>query len=272
LETTQSATRTNADLRPAQFRVRCKTCNVSRSFLTPQGANAFTLEHVGHETIDSRYEQVERVPDEAQRNPAPKPKQEVEGALLPQVVQTVESRPEPIVAPAAPAPQSEKDLKEPLLLAKSSYIEESDEKRREALTVSRALREFRWNVEPPYVIGVMVDDNVSVETNIGVISSSVVERMGRLGYAFTAINAPQGSPVAWFKKKSGADHGLNLPVAEAERTMQMKQETRTYDKDKAVWEESFLSLLMTVKDMDGRKLKDVTNILKSTERPQPDLR
>jgi len=52
--------------------------------------------------------------------------------------------------------------------------------------------------------------------------------------------------------------------------MQISHGKRTYDEDKAVWEESFVSLLMSVKDMDVQKLKRVTDIIKS-ERPEPDL-
>ena len=190
-------------------------------------------------------------------------------APLPPVTQPAEIQlKEPIAA--APSLLSEKDLEEPLLLARSSYIGESDEKRFDALRVSRALKEFKWNVEPPYVIGIMVDDNLSVETNIGVISSSMVERVEKLGYKFVAMNAPQGSPVAWFKREAQGALETNLPVGDAERMMHIRQGTRTYDKDKAVWQESFVSLLMTVKDMDGQKLQRVTDIIKS-ERPEPDL-
>jgi len=205
--------------------------------------------------------QVEERADAVVREEAPAP--------LPQATQPAETQvKEPIAA--APSLLSEKDLKEPLLLARSSYIGESDEKRIDALRVSRALKEFRWNVEPPYVIGVMVDDNLSVETNIGVISSAMVERVEKLGYKFVAMNAPQGSPIAWFKREAQEAFETNSPVGDAERMMHIRQGTRTYDKDKAVWQESFVSLLMTVKDMDGQKLKRVTNIIKS-ERPEPDL-
>jgi len=190
-------------------------------------------------------------------------------APSPQAIQSAETRMEEPVA-AAPSPLSEKDLEEPLLLARSSYIGESREKRVDALRVSRALKEFKWNVEPPYVIGIMVDDNLSVETNIGVISNSMVERVEKLGYKFVAVNAPQGSPVAWFKREAQWSLATNSPVGDAETMMQISQGRRTYDKDKAVWQESFVSLLMSVKDMDGQNLKRVTNIIKS-ERPEPDL-
>jgi len=190
-------------------------------------------------------------------------------APLPQAIQSAETQlKEPISA--APSLLSEKDLEEPLLLARSSYIGESHEKRIDALRVSRALKEFKWNVEPPYVIGIMVDDNLSVETNIGVISNSMVERVEKLGYKFVAVNVPQGSPVAWFRREARESLETNSPVGDAETMMQISQGKRTYDKDKAVWQESFVSLLMTVKDMDGQKLQRVTNIIKS-EQPEPDL-
>lgn len=191
-------------------------------------------------------------------------------APLAQMTQSAEvQRREPTLAVAPPF-LSEGDLEEPLLLARSSYIGESREKRIDALRVSRALKEFKWNVEPPYVIGVMVDDNLSVETNIGVISSSMVERVEKLGYKFVAVNVPQGSPVAWFKREARGSLETNSPVGDSETMMQISQGKRTYDKDKAVWQESFVSLLMSVKDMDGQNLKRVTNIIKS-ERPEPDL-
>jgi hypothetical protein len=79
-----------------------------------------------------------------------------------------------------------------------------------------------------------------------------------------------GTPVAWFKREAQEALETNFPVGDAERMMQIRQGTRTYDKDKAVWQESFVSLLMTVKDMDVQKLKRVTSIIKS-ERPEPDI-
>jgi len=203
--------------------------------------------------------------DAQAREEAPAPFAPLAQAAQPAEIQRKEQTPA-----AAPSLLSEYDLEEPLLLARSSYIGESREKRIDALRVSRALKEFKWNVEPPYVIGVMVDDNLSVETNIGVISSSVVERVEKLGYKFVAVNVPQGSPVAWFKREAQGSLETSSPVGDAETMMQISQGKRTYDKDKAVWQESFVSLLMTVKDMDGQNLKRVTNIIRS-ERPEPDL-
>jgi hypothetical protein len=301
METVQDAAPSTVDSKLPHFSVSCQTCRISKTFLTLQGVNAFFDEHEGHTVIEGRLferAQTAKKPDGVEEAVKPRveeapqviagPVGAIDQEIKPQVKegtdaavqveaqappQQVVQTPEVLLkAPIAAAPPllSEKDLKEPLLLARSSYIGESDEKRIDALRVSRALKEFKWNVEPPYVIGVMVDDNLSVETNIGVISSSMVERVEKLGYKFVAVNAPQGSPVAWFKREAQDALETNFPVGDAERMMQIRQGTRTYDKDKAVWEESFVSLLMTVKDMDGQKLKHVTNIIKS-ERPEPDL-
>jgi hypothetical protein len=304
LETTQDATPAPSavDSKTPHFNVSCQTCRISRTFVTLQGVNSFFGEHEGHKVIEGRLferPQAARKPDPVAEE-APKPKAEeapqvitqsgevIAQELKPQAkeepvaAKTEEAQPAPLQVvqptdlqpkePAAvsPALPSEKDIEEPLLLARSSYIGESEEKRTDALRVSRALKEFKWNVEPPYVIGIMVDDNLSVETNIGVISSSMVERVEKLGYKFVAVNAPQGSPVAWFKRDAQQAPETTFPVGDTEQMMQIRQGTRTYDTDKAVWQENFVSLLMTVMDMDGQKLKHVTNIIRS-ERPEPDL-
>jgi hypothetical protein len=297
LETTQGTAPQTVESRMPQFNVSCQTCRSSRTFLTLQGVNSFFDEHEGHKVIEGKLFERPQTKPEGTPEEVSKPQPEEAPEVIPGagavVVQDQEPKPPALDAadaavqveakatpsahtqlgvPIAEAPPllSEKDLKEPLLLARSSYIGESDEKRFDALRVSRALKEFKWNVEPPYVIGIMVDDNLSVETNIGVISSSMVERVQKLGYKFVAVNAPQGSPVAWFKKESQEAIETGFPVGDAERMMQIRQGKRTYDKEKAVWEESFVSLLMTVKDMDGQKLKRVASIIKS-ERPEPDI-
>ena len=244
--------------------------------LEPQVEEAPEVVELSEEAIAQELKPQERVGADAEFRsevPAPVstavPLAPVAPATLPQATQSAETQlKEPIAA--APSPLSEEDLNEPLLLARSSYIGGSAEKRIDALRVSRALKEFKWNVEPPYVIGIMVDDNLSVETNIGVISDSMVERVEKLGYKFVAVNVPQGSPVAWFKRQARDSLATSSPVGDAETMMQISQGKRTYDEDKAVWQESFVSLLMTVKDMDGQKLQRVTSFIKS-EQPQPDL-
>ncbi len=324
METIQNAAKPTVELTHDRFCVSCKTCNVSKAYLTPQGVNAFKLEHAEHKVIEDRLDifgpvehdvivrrQAPPPPQQQQEQPlveepapqqqeqplveepappqqqeqplveepAPPPLQQQQQqphleqqaeVLLPQLTQP-DVQLNGIVAADAPPTLSEKDLNESLLLAMSSYIEEGDEKRSEALKVSRVLKEFRWNVEPPYVIGIMIDDNLSIETNVGVISRNVLNRIEQLGYAFVAINAPQGSPVAWFKKKV-ADMEMIPHGSDAAMTMQMKQGRRAYDKSKAVWEQSFLSLLMAVRDMDGEKLKRVTDMIRSADSPESDLR
>jgi hypothetical protein len=298
----QDATRSTGDSGTPRFNVSCQTCRISKTFLTLQGTNAFFDDHEGHTVIEGRLferpetsKKAEGITEEVSNPRAEEAPEVVEesGMVMAQeltprledgadaetseetqappslVVQSTEIELKEPVSEAPPL-LSEEDLKEPLLLARSSYIGESDEKRIDALIVSRALREFKWNVEPPYVIGIMVDDNLSVETNIGVISSSMVERVEKLGYKFVAMNSPQGSPVAWFKREVQGALETHSRISDTERTMKISQRKRTYDEDRAVWQESFVSLLMTVKDMDGQKLKRVTNILKS-EHPEPDL-
>jgi hypothetical protein len=301
LETLQDAARSAAGSAVRQYNVSCQTCRTSRTFVTLQGANSFFDEHEGHVVIEGalysrpettgkpggisevskpQSDEPPKVVAESEKAISQEVKPQVEAgadaavqvetqAALPQAVRPAEldsREPAEAVLPLL----SERDLEESLLLARSSYIGESAEKRIEALRVSRALKEFKWNVEPPYVIGIMVDDNLSVETNIGVISSSLTARVEKLGYKFVAINAPQGSPVAWFKKGTQDELDADSYAGDTERMMHIRQGKRTYDKNKAVWEESFLSLLMTVKDMDGQKLQHVTDIIKS-ERPEPDI-
>lgn len=266
--------------------VSCQDCRMSRTYLTLQGVNAFYLEHEGHRVIEGTLFERRKLSEEPHEDEGGQPQLEAEavvsdpsGPAVVQVPAIAEGRvdppalPEPaepaevLAAPAAAMPAlSEKDLQEPLLLARSSYIGDSVERRIDALKVSRALQEFRWNVEPPYVIGVMLENNLSVESNIGVVSSAMVEKVESLGYKFVAVNSPQGSPVAWFKKCS--PQGGVAP--DAERTLEITEAKRTYDQGKAVWEESFVSLLMTVKDMDAPKLRRVADTIKSAK-PEPEI-
>ena len=305
LETIQDANDSTVGSGMPHFNVSCQICRISKTFLTMQGVNGFRGEHEGHVVIEGRLfegvltpkkpevvaeisnPQAGAVPDvtpesedviaevialetkSEAKEVADVELREEAPAPHPVVIEPAEMRLRERITPATSL-LSAKDLDEPLLLARSSYIGESEEKRFDALRVSRALKEFKWNVEPPYVIGIMVDDNLSVETNIGVISSSMLKRVEELGYKFVATNAPQGSPVAWFKRLAQESPETDIPVGDMERTMQVTKGTRTYDKDKAVWEESFQTLLMTVKNMDGQKLNRITSIIKS-ERPEPDL-
>ena len=72
---------------------------------------------------------------------------------------------------------------------------------KEAVRISKILRAFRWNVEPVYTIGVIVEDNLSIETNKGEISGSLVKQIENAGYKLSAVTATSSKPTAWFKRK-----------------------------------------------------------------------
>ena len=113
--------------------------------------------------------------------------------------------PKPAPKPAPETP-TEKDLPTgPLLLGKSSHIQEGETYSQEALRVSKALGQFRWNIEPPYVIGALFDDIVSIQALAGSITKDVLEKVEELGYRFIAIDSPNGCVTAWFKKVGAGD-------------------------------------------------------------------
>ncbi len=91
-------------------------------------------------------------------------------------------------------------VEDPLLLGKDSRLQEGDEYREAALKISNALREFRWNAEPPYVIGAIFDNIVSIQSQAGALSKEVIEKIEELGYRFVAVDAPKGRVTGWFKK------------------------------------------------------------------------
>ena len=98
-------------------------------------------------------------------------------------------------------PEKAKKNHDTLLLAKSSYVQEGEESMKEAVRISKVLRAFRWNIEPVYTIGVIVEDNLSIETNKGEISGSLVKQIEHAGYKLSAVNANSSKPTAWFKRK-----------------------------------------------------------------------
>ncbi len=104
------------------------------------------------------------------------------------------------VVPTIPRREMKKEV--PLLLAKSSNIQEDAENRNEATKISKVLMEFwyRWNRVPPYGIKVLFDDNMSIQSNTGVISAGLVKRIEDIGYKFMAFGASRGALTAWFKK------------------------------------------------------------------------
>jgi hypothetical protein len=88
-----------------------------------------------------------------------------------------------------------------LLVSRSWYIQGGTENRKEAVRVSKVLKEFRWKVEPMYTIGVMLDDILSIESTKNQMNRKVIKGVEDAGYRLTAVTADQGKVVAWFKKK-----------------------------------------------------------------------
>lgn len=88
-----------------------------------------------------------------------------------------------------------------LLLSKFSFLKEGESYRTEAIRVSNVLRTFRWKVQPPYVIGALFDDNLSIQSSTGVVSREVIMGIEQLGYYFVAVESPKGVMTAWFKKE-----------------------------------------------------------------------
>ena len=113
--------------------------------------------------------------------------------------------PKPAHKPQPEAPRGKDVPTGPLLLGKSSQIQEGEEYSQEALKISKALGQFRWNIEPPYVIGALFDDIVSIQAQAGSITKDVLEKVEELGYRFIAVDAPNGCVTAWFKKVREGD-------------------------------------------------------------------
>lgn len=129
-------------------------------------------------------------------------KKEVVQVAEPAQVEKVEEVAQPEVKAAAvpTIPRREMKKEVPLLLAKSSYIQENEENRNEATRISKVLMGFRWNIAPPYGINVLFDDNMSIQSATGVISAGLVQKIEEIGYQFVAFEASHGAPTAWFKK------------------------------------------------------------------------
>ena len=145
------------------------------------------------------------VEDTPQRAPAPAP-----------VPARVEPKPHPMQFPAKPeqkavdsrpkdVPAASADAKgdETLLVSKSWYIQGGSANRKEAVRISKVLKEFRWKVEPMFTIGVMLDDIVSIESTNNQVNRKVIKGVEDIGYRLTAVTADQGKVIAWFKKKEG---------------------------------------------------------------------
>ena len=117
--------------------------------------------------------------------------------------------------PAPPKPQARqqtavKPLSAPeppgeVLLGKLSYIQPGEGYLAEGIRVSKVLRKFRWNTEPPYVIGALFDDLVSVQSQTGRMEAGVVAAVSGLGYTFVGFEAPSGVVTAWFRRNDPQD-------------------------------------------------------------------
>jgi hypothetical protein len=117
-----------------------------------------------------------------------------------------ESKPKVIEAKPVKAPVVEqvkvapKKPTEALLMARFGYLEEGDEHFEEAKRVSKALKEFRWNVEPPYMISAIFDNVLSIQSRTGTMSASVIQKIESIGYKFVAVEAPKGKLTVYFKR------------------------------------------------------------------------
>jgi len=84
----------------------------------------------------------------------------------------------------------------PSLEAPSYTREEND-----GLRLSHVLKEFQWNMTPPYTMGDIFDDIVSIRSQNGAMSGELIQRIGLVGFDFIAIDESGGCLTAWFKKR-----------------------------------------------------------------------
>ena len=158
---------------------------------------------------EAQHEAPEKAPEAAPMVSEPVPAAEPEPA---------QAAPEPVAVVVAPVAvptvvkASAARRTEDLLLGKLSYLEEGEEFRAEALRVSKALRKYRWNTEPPYVIGAMFDDLISIQSQTGMIKAEAIEGIRALGYSFVAIEAPAGVVTAWFRKDGDQGEKADEPL------------------------------------------------------------
>ena len=105
------------------------------------------------------------------------------------------------------APASKEEDEGYLLVSKSWYVQGGTGNRKEAVRISKVLKAFRWNVEPAYTIGVILDDMLSIETSHVQVSGTLIKRIEGAGYKLTAVVMDKGKPIAWFKKV-GSEEGI----------------------------------------------------------------
>jgi hypothetical protein len=127
----------------------------------------------------------------------PKPKREQPRMVAP--AQKAPPKPASVAPQSVPPPAKSREA-DRLLVSKSWYIQDGEKNREEAVRISKVLSSFRWRIEPVYMIGVMLDDMLSIESSRGEITGALVRRVEEAGYRLTGVSAEQGKPVAWFKR------------------------------------------------------------------------
>jgi hypothetical protein len=133
----------------------------------------------------------------------------------------------------------EEQTEESLLVSKSFYVQSGDKNKKEAIRISKVLKEFRWKVEPVYTIGVIVDDIISIETSKSEITRDLIARVEAAGFVLTAVVVDQGKPVAWFKRASEEHHHPEpkaAPVKQLKRGGPATQESAPEEDNEAVSE------------------------------------
>ena len=93
-----------------------------------------------------------------------------------------------------------------VFLASTSYIDDTAEAALEARRVSKALKQFRWNVTPPYAISTIFSDLLCITSESGSISKALIEKIEGLGYTFSGFEASNSRPLAWFKRREEPGH------------------------------------------------------------------
>lgn len=88
-----------------------------------------------------------------------------------------------------------------LLMARTTYIEDTAEAQMEVRRVSKALKEFRWNVTPPYTISMLFSDILCITSESASIAKELIDKIEELGYSFSGFEANNSRPLAWFKRK-----------------------------------------------------------------------
>ena len=139
-----------------------------------------------------------------------------EGAVSAAPTTEVEEAPAPVVPNqeesdtlSTPEASREAEVEEDkrLLVSRSWNVEGGSKNVAEAERISEILWPFRRTTQPPYTIGVIVDDILSVEAANGEIGGDLTKKIEGAGYRLSRVSVVEGRPVAWFRKEraSGQD-------------------------------------------------------------------